>query len=779
MLGLLRTYIYHPLLRLLPNKPVSNDHPGGHDAPARLRDQDDLNRWTLSKSVLRAIEGTPDDWSIRIALHGKWGTGKTSVLNFIEAQIGEQNHHISRDPDSLKVVVVRFSAWNASGEGGVITRFYEALSEQLPIRQQWYARTWRWTTRRFRAILNLSNDVSATVAEGASASGAPVTAASIAAFGTAMKKVGEWSTVKKEHLLKLQNALEGYRVVVFIDDLDRADPTIIPKTMLALRELLDWPKFAFVLAFDPEIIGTALSRYSETFGKDAKGFLEKIIDFQLTLPEPTTEQVEKMGKRAFETCCPFIPSETLEHVYKWLPNNPRLCKVIVRDLGLLKTVATRHAPSELNWKAIILQTILKHEAPETLQVVNRTLIGIGQTPVRMTMDKTKRGEREKEMAHAVLLSVSDGLGEESPQYKALLPKVLDLQILRRDETRERINYEMGLLIAEPGITLQEYFAFLDKWTHIHDEQYVTELVALGVQASHQAPSEVAAQLFLIAMMCYSQEIGAATRELNMSNYTLTIQRAERHVDLLDNLWCLCGDPSVVAVRVRYSLFNRLSQVAKHGHVNEWQLERCCLLRRVDSLVLDAAKICESPIEVFDEGLNVAQQAQRLPGTATDRSLEMYRATSEQLEASAVDDIVGCFDKHDEILKIYADLSGANHMRRFRLTSMSSPLYGQAGTEKLLDVLCTPHPDRARNIIVAGNAMHYLQALMGRWQHEQHLEGRNTYWAILERLAPAAWACVMSVGREDRRPKAYLGKRAELLAGGFPEEWLPMPKWLES
>jgi hypothetical protein len=47
-------------------------------------------------------------------------------------------------------------------------------------------------------------------------------------------------------------------VIVFIDDLDRATPELLPKLLLSLREILDLPGFTFVLAFDNEIVADGL-----------------------------------------------------------------------------------------------------------------------------------------------------------------------------------------------------------------------------------------------------------------------------------------------------------------------------------------------------------------------------------------------------------------------------------------------------------------------------------------------------------------------------------------
>ena len=58
----------------------------GHDSPIVRIEQDFYERWPVATSISRIIASSPIEWSTRIGLFGKWGDGKTSVLNFLEQQ---------------------------------------------------------------------------------------------------------------------------------------------------------------------------------------------------------------------------------------------------------------------------------------------------------------------------------------------------------------------------------------------------------------------------------------------------------------------------------------------------------------------------------------------------------------------------------------------------------------------------------------------------------------------------------------------------------------------
>jgi KAP family P-loop domain len=79
--------------------------------------------------------------------------------------------------------------------------------------------------------------------------------------------------------------------------------------VLALRELLDVPKFVFVLAFDRGTVSRALAEYNTAWGPSGEAILEKIIDFPFELPTPTPGQVKALAVRQFGE---------LSHSFRWI-----------------------------------------------------------------------------------------------------------------------------------------------------------------------------------------------------------------------------------------------------------------------------------------------------------------------------------------------------------------------------------------------------------------------------------------------------------------------------
>ncbi|AZE55263.1 hypothetical protein C4K03_3108 [Pseudomonas synxantha] len=739
---------------------------GGYDAPASTQDQDDLNRWALSRSVLRSIENTPDEWSIRVALYGKWGVGKTSILNFIARQIEERNQRAAKEVGSTQIIVVRFSAWDVTAVNGILHPFYRALLEQLPAKKTSKFSVFRYLKRALYLIFKGAKSLWDVLAGLFNSSIEPVSAGTIAAMRGTLEHAAKWTVFDKKDLARLQYELSGYRVVVFIDDLDRADPKIIPQTMLALRELLDWPKFAFILAFDLAVIAEALGTYSPVFGKDARRFLEKIIDVQLDVPEPTDKEVATMGRRLFASYCSFIPYEAQEKAIEWLPRNPRLAKMIVRDLGLLEKAAIRHEHHELNWTAIILQTILKHEAPDTMAAVHPALLGSGFHDI-----SSASGSLELTKA-AVALSFDDKVPADSVIFKRLEAKVFALQELRRREARARILYEMGLLTKEPGITLREYKATLDQWQLLKNDIPIISMLKHGEDACGESTDDIAGLLFFLVIMRCAETLTDATKEDDLHEYEKFNQEATSHMDLLEYLCYQCEVPAVKSISTDVRIWRKLVEAAVQMHRLESEVESDCLLRRMDELVRFSARRCNAPVQVVDFATFHLNEEKTHPFYYRESTKNLYNSIVQIMAQDAIDDAVKYFYVAGALEEIYKGVDQDSKIRRIRLDDLNSPVYSSQGLQAMVKAFHSVTENHAERLALADNAVVYLEYLQ-QLKRKCDISDGERLKEIYSVVVPAAWQAILTGRQSTRRPKYLIRKREDFINRGFNEEWLPL------
>jgi predicted KAP-like P-loop ATPase len=96
--------------------PASQTH--GFDAAVTRREDDQLNRWPFAREIYGIATG-PRDWSVRVGIYGEWGTGKTSVLEFIAAMARRDGQ-----------IVIRFNPWEHSTKDALWRAFVLAIFKE-------------------------------------------------------------------------------------------------------------------------------------------------------------------------------------------------------------------------------------------------------------------------------------------------------------------------------------------------------------------------------------------------------------------------------------------------------------------------------------------------------------------------------------------------------------------------------------------------------------------------------------------------------------------------
>lgn len=416
----------------------------GHDAPVGDRADDFYDRWAIATAISRVIESSPPEWSTRIGLFGRWGDGKTSVLNFLEKQ--------QRDVGNI---VIKYSPWGASTEAQVWKNFGVELIKGLSangiplrLRDRLLQRF-----RRHGEKIAAGTKVAGKIAQ---ASGhAPGAQA-----GTeyASNLIRNQLQLQRRDVERILGQLGNCRIVVFIDDLDRADPAVVPKLLLALRELLDFSRFAFVLAFDRQIVARALQSYNTAWESSGNDFLDKVIDFPFELPAPSLTQIKRLALAQFRTNCAFVPLGAIDEIDKLLPSNPRKLKLFVRMIASMKEEATRHEADELDWPVILVFALLRAESEAFANELLAKIVDSWE--FRWVMPEND-GEQDKQ---AVALKALIG---SQPDLKGIETRMTALAEGLRErcssQPDERLRYQALFALSPHCITWGEFKAFLAKW----------------------------------------------------------------------------------------------------------------------------------------------------------------------------------------------------------------------------------------------------------------------------------------------------------------------------
>ena len=309
----------------------------GFDAAVTQRDDDHLNRWPLAREIYGIATTGPRDWSVRIGIYGEWGTGKTSVLEFITAMAKHDGQ-----------IVIRFNPWQHSSKDAlwrafVLAIFSHPTLEKISGGTKARAKGWfSGVLKRADLVESGTSLINDKVGKG---------------VGVGLEIVKSFFSFSEKDLKSLRETLADKRVIVLIDDLDRTAPELVPEILFALKELMNIPGFAFVCAFDPVVVGQVLGDFHPGFGDGLK-FLEKIIDYPRWLPPPPPGGLAKLAIADAKQYCNYVPEAELRDVIELLPQNPRSVRQFIRLLKLLGPQRKRQDDDELRWPAILAATVI-------------------------------------------------------------------------------------------------------------------------------------------------------------------------------------------------------------------------------------------------------------------------------------------------------------------------------------------------------------------------------------------------------------------------------------
>jgi hypothetical protein len=215
-------------------EPLADATPLCPDRPLSDPAEDQLGHAQLAKMVAYTVlRGSPANGLV-VGIHGDWGSGKTTVLNFIERYVREGAS--DREP-----VIVRFNPWLVSGREDILRRFFVEFERAA-----------------------LSKRVASSAGKLTNSGGS--------------EKSDPYQV--KQDLQRLL-AQEQRRMVVLIDDVDRLAPQEMLDVIRLVKAVGDFPNVMYVLAFDRDVVTRALQ---EQLASSGRGYLEKAVQVPFDLP---------------------------------------------------------------------------------------------------------------------------------------------------------------------------------------------------------------------------------------------------------------------------------------------------------------------------------------------------------------------------------------------------------------------------------------------------------------------------------------------------------------
>ncbi|ARK99566.1 KAP family P-loop NTPase fold protein [Burkholderia pseudomallei] len=249
----------------------------GSDLPQTDPANDEFGYASFASQLAQAVVSNNSPQGLVLAVHGKWGSGKSSLLNFIK-------YDLKALPENARPVLVDFNPWWFEGREQIATQLLEQFSAQLPDRM-------KHVRALAKLVGNYSKQIASAAADYSGYSWIKTPLTWLLGWIPGLKFLTEKTgvpQVKKKVAAALKAS--GKRFVFFVDDIDRLTPDEARDFFRAIKALADFPEVVYLLFFDREEVAEALSA---SLGMDGEAYLEKIIQAPFNLPAVDKGQLQQ------------------------------------------------------------------------------------------------------------------------------------------------------------------------------------------------------------------------------------------------------------------------------------------------------------------------------------------------------------------------------------------------------------------------------------------------------------------------------------------------------
>lgn len=291
------------------------------DKPIKNLEQDLLGRVDFAKNLSDAISQWKGDESLVIALHGDWGSGKSSIKNMALS-------HSRQQPNSL--TIIEFSPWEWSAQDKIIQAFFDEVSKSIGRKD---------SSKEDQKLANIfakyGNHLSTahTILTGANLSVPLLTTAILSTglissyftdntqlvllittltslipiimsvtekgselLGKMSENFSQKAKLNEKTLAEIRNELIevlGKRetpLLIVMDDIDRLTTVELRMIFQLIKANTDFPNVIFLLLFQKDIVEKKLTDSTQS----GENYLEKIIQIPFTIPQIQLKQVHEV-----------------------------------------------------------------------------------------------------------------------------------------------------------------------------------------------------------------------------------------------------------------------------------------------------------------------------------------------------------------------------------------------------------------------------------------------------------------------------------------------------
>lgn len=298
------------------------DHDFSADRPISSSEYDLLGRAPFAESLAKAISSWVGKDSLVVALHGAWGSGKTSIKNMLLSSYSNSRS------DAPKPLAIEFNPWEWAGQERISKSFFEQIAASVGKKDK--SEKWTRIATKIRLYGQYLN-AGATLVTGVSAAlptlfslavvfGLVSTFSSVewlrnlSGYGTGVLAL--WAAfllwgrglaanllgIAEEYAKGSSQSLEEIKgelirslkevdrpLLIILDDIDRLTPKETRLVFQLVKANADFPNVIYLLLFQRDIVEKRLSSRTQ----DGRAYLEKIIQVPFDIPSIEQAKLEQ------------------------------------------------------------------------------------------------------------------------------------------------------------------------------------------------------------------------------------------------------------------------------------------------------------------------------------------------------------------------------------------------------------------------------------------------------------------------------------------------------
>ena len=229
-----------------------------------------LNRTKIITDLYNSINFCKNKEKFIISITGKWGSGKTTILNIVKEKLDKEKF----------IIIDEFDIWKYSNEKSLIYGIVDEILKKINI---------NFSSLRINEIVN----------------------GCLGILSSKMDIRLKYISSGNKMIEKLKKIVNNYlekndqRILLIIDNLERTNANNILIVLKAISTVLGMERFIYILSYDEE----EMKSIFEEKLKINYDYVEKIIQLPLRIPEISRERINKISNQCLKNLLLYYGEE--------------------------------------------------------------------------------------------------------------------------------------------------------------------------------------------------------------------------------------------------------------------------------------------------------------------------------------------------------------------------------------------------------------------------------------------------------------------------------------